>query len=209
VSNPFKSVSPITTQPTRQISIIQFPNPMSDIKHTSKFLSLVLRHKPETIGIVLDENGWVDVAELMEKMNAKNSQENLTFERLQRVVAENDKQRFIFNADKTRIRANQGHTVDIELGLDPKTPPAVLYHGTAISNIESIKKTGINKGKRQHVHLSKDTETATKVGTRHGKPIILSINTEKMHQDGIVFFCSENGVWLTDFVAVEYIVFGD
>jgi putative RNA 2'-phosphotransferase len=182
---------------------------MSDIKHTSKLLSLVLRHKPETIGIVLDANGWVSVTELMEKINAKNSRESLTFERLLRVVAENDKQRFVFNADKTRIRANQGHTVDIELGLDPKTPPAILYHGTAITNVESIKKTGINKGKRQHVHLSQNIETATKVGTRHGKPIILTINTQKMHADGITFFCSENGVWLTDFVAVEYISFGD
>ena len=180
---------------------------MPDIKQTSKFLSLVLRHKPATIGIVLDENGWVDVSELIEKINAKNSKENLSFEFLQRVVTENDKQRFIFNADKTRIRANQGHTVNIELGLEPTPPPTVLYHGTAIANIESIKKTGINKGKRQHVHLSANTETATKVGARHGKPVILTINTEKMHQDGITFFCSENGVWLTDFVAVEYIVF--
>ena len=123
-------------------------------------------------------------------------------------VAPCEKKRFALSDDGLRIRANQGHTVDIELGLDPKTPPAVLYHGTAISNIESIKKTGINKGKRQHVHLSKDTETATKVGTRQGKPIILTINTEKMQQDGNTFFCSENGVWLTDFVAVEYIGFG-
>ena len=188
-------------------NIFQNNQKMPDIKQTSKFLSLVLRHQPATIGIVLDENGWVDVSELIEKINAKNSKENLSFEFLQRVVAENDKQRFIFNVDKTRIRANQGHTVDIELGLTPTPPPTVLYHGTAIANIESIQKTGINKGKRQHVHLSANTETATKVGARHGKPVILTINTEKMHQDGIAFFCAENGVWLTDFVAVEYIVF--
>ncbi|MEY4926597.1 MAG: hypothetical protein RI894_1033 [Bacteroidota bacterium] len=181
---------------------------MTNIKQVSKFLSFVLRHKPEEIGIVLDEHGWVEVAELIAKINAKNRLQTLDFDRLQRVVAENDKQRFIFNADKTRIRANQGHTVEIDLGLEPTVPPTVLYHGTAATNIESIRKTGINKGKRQHVHLSKDTETATKVGTRHGKPAILTINTRKMQQDGIVFFCSENGVWLTDFVAVEYIDFG-
>ncbi len=178
---------------------------MTDIKQDSKLLSFVLRHKPETIGIVLDENGWINVHELLEKIKIKN--ESFTFERLQQVVAENDKQRFSFNADKTRIRANQGHSIDIDLGLPPKMPPAILYHGTASTNVESIKKSGIIKGKRQHVHLSIDTETATKVGTRHGKPIILIIDTKSMHEDGILFYCSDNGVWLTDFINIKYIEF--
>lgn len=117
----------------------------------------------------------------------------------------NDKKRFIFNQDKTRIRANQGHSIDINLALIPKQPPEFLYHGTAQSNIDSIFEKGIEKINRQHVHLSEDKETATKVGMRHGKPIILTINTEKMFDDGIEFYLSENNVWLTDFVDIKYI----
>ncbi|AZA72474.1 RNA 2'-phosphotransferase [Chryseobacterium indoltheticum] len=172
-------------------------------KKTSKFLSYVLRHHPEIIGLHLDENGWADVDELITK--STNDSQGFTFEELDEIVQTNDKKRFIFNEDKTRIRANQGHSIDINLALIPQQPPEFLYHGTAQRNIESILEKGIEKRNRQHVHLSQDIETATKVGMRHGKPIILTINTEKMFDDGIEFYLSENNVWLTDFVDIKYI----
>ena len=172
-------------------------------KKTSKFLSYVLRHHPELIGLHLDENGWANVAELIEK--STNDSQGFTFEELDEIVQTNDKKRFIFNEDKTRIRANQGHSIDIDLALKPQQPPEFLYHGTAEANLASIFEKGIEKRNRQHVHLSQDKETATKVGMRHGKPVILTIETGKMHEDGIVFYLSENKVWLTDFVDAEYI----
>lgn len=173
-------------------------------KKTSKFLSYVLRHHPELINLNLDENGWANVDELITK--SKNDSQGFTFEELDEIVQTNDKKRFIFNEDKTRIRANQGHSIDINLALIPQQPPEFLYHGTAQSNIDSIFEKGIEKRNRQHVHLSQDIETATKVGMRHGKPIILTINTEKMFDDGIEFYLSENNVWLTDFVDATYIL---
>ncbi len=172
-------------------------------KKTSKFLSYVLRHHPELINLNLDENGWTDVGELITK--STNDSQGFTFEELNEIVETNDKKRFIFNEDKTRIRANQGHSIDINLALVPQQPPEFLYHGTAQSNIESILEKGIEKRNRQHVHLSQDKETATKVGMRHGKPFILIINTQKMSDDGIEFYLSENDVWLTDFVDAKYI----
>ena len=173
-------------------------------KKTSKFLSYVLRHHPELINLNLDENGWANVDELITK--SKNDSQGFTFEELDEIVQTNDKKRFIFNEDKTRIRANQGHSVDINLALIPQQPPEFLYHGTAQGNIESILEKGIEKRSRQHVHLSQDKETATKVGMRHGKPIILIINTGKMFEDGLKFYLSENNVWLTDFVDATYIL---
>ncbi len=172
-------------------------------KRISKFLSLVLRHKPEVINLMLDENGWASVDELMEKC-AKHER-NFTLNELMEMVETNDKKRFVFNEDKTRIRANQGHSIDIDLALKPQQPPEFLYHGTAEANIPSIMENGIEKRNRQHVHLSQDKETATKVGMRHGKPVILTIETEKMHEAGIPFYLSENNVWLTDFVDIKYI----
>lgn len=172
-------------------------------KKTSKFLSYVLRHHPELIDLNLDENGWANVDELITKLT--NDSQKFTFEELDEIVQTNDKKRFIFNEDKTRIRANQGHSIDINLALIPQQPPEFLYHGTAQSNIESILENGIEKRNRQHVHLSQDKETATKVGMRHGKPIILVINTKEMSEDGIEFYLSENDVWLTDFVESKYI----
>lgn len=172
-------------------------------KKTSKFLSYVLRHHPELINLNLDENGWANVDELISK--STNDSQGFTFEELNEIVETNDKKRFIFNEDKTRIRANQGHSIDIDLALIPQKPPEFLYHGTAQSNIDSILENGIEKRSRKHVHLSEDKETATKVGMRHGKPIILTINTEKMFDDGIEFYLSENNVWLTDFVDIKYI----
>ncbi|MGE6395647.1 RNA 2'-phosphotransferase [Chryseobacterium scophthalmum] len=173
-------------------------------KKTSKFLSYVLRHHPELINLNLDENGWANVDELITK-SKRDSYQGLTFEELDEIVETNDKKRFIFNEDKTSIRANQGHSIDINLALIPQKPPEFLYHGTAQSNIDSIFEKGIEKRNRQHVHLSQDKETATKVGMRHGKPVILTINTEKMFDDGIEFYLSENNVWLTDFVDIKYI----
>lgn len=172
-------------------------------KKTSKFLSYVLRHHPELIDLNLDENGWANVDELIAK--STNDSQGFTFEELDEIVETNYKKRFIFNEDKTRIRANQGHSIDIDLALIPQKPPEFLYHGTAQSNIDSILENGIEKRSRKHVHLSEDKETATKVGMRHGKPIILTINTEKMFDDGIEFYLSENNVWLTDFVDIKYI----
>lgn len=172
-------------------------------KSISKFLSLVLRHQPEKIGLSLDENGWADVAELLRL--SKNANVKFSLEDLINVVRENDKQRFVFSEGNTKIRANQGHSVSIDLALDPIIPPNTLYHGTAINNLSAILKEGIKKQKRQHVHLSEDIDTAIKVGSRHGKPVVLIINTYQMHQDGAHFYKSENNVWLTDFVDAKYI----
>lgn len=174
-----------------------------ETKRISKFLSLILRHQPETIGLKLDENGWADVEELRERSAKKKVYFSL--EELDEVVETNNKKRFAFNEDKTKIRASQGHSINIDLALEALQPPDFLYHGTAEANISSILEKGIEKRSRQHVHLSVDKETATKVGMRHGKPIILTIRTGKMYEDGIAFYLSANGVWLTEFVDPKYI----
>jgi putative RNA 2'-phosphotransferase len=172
-------------------------------KHISKYLSLVLRHQPDTIGITLDENGWTSVIILLEKLQLKFKYINLDI--LEEVVATNDKKRFAFNEDKSLIRANQGHSVNIDLGYTQKEPPAFLYHGTVPKFMLAIKEKGLLKMSRHHVHLSADTETAFKVGTRRGVPTILSVNAKAMHEDGIAFYQSDNGVWLTEHVAAKYI----
>lgn len=172
-------------------------------KKISKFLSLILRHQPEIINLTLDKNGWANVDELKEKCSKNNM--DFTLEELDEVVETNDKKRFIFNEGKTKIRANQGHSIDIDLALKPQQPPEFLYHGTAQNNVDSILEKGIEKRSRQHVHLSLDKETATKVGMRHGKPVILTIRTGKMYEDGVLFYLSENKVWLTDFIESKYI----
>lgn len=172
-------------------------------KRISKFLSLILRHQPKTIQLKLDENGWAEVNELITK-SAKGRM-HFSFEELEEVVETNNKKRFAFNEDKTRIRASQGHSIDVDLALKASQPPDFLYHGTAEINISSILGKGIEKRTRQHVHLSADKETATKVGMRHGKPVILTIRTREMHEDGISFYLSANNVWLTDFVDAKYI----
>jgi len=179
---------------------------MSDThKNTSKFLSLVLRHKPEEINLKLDSNGWADTDELIEKLNHRGF--NINFELLEEVVITNDKQRFSFNEDYSAIRANQGHSVDIDLALKPIKPPELLYHGTVAKFIDAIKTEGLQKMSRRHIHLSRDVDTAKKVGARRGKPVILFIDSGKMADDGYLFFVSENGVWLTDQVPVKYIAF--
>lgn len=172
-------------------------------KQISKFLSYVLRHHPDLIHLHLDENGWANVNELITKSTRHSL--GFTFEELDEIVQTNNKKRFAFNEDKTMIRASQGHSIDINLALIPQQPPEFLYHGTAQSNLDSIVEKGIEKRSRQHVHLSADKETATKVGMRHGKPIILTIKTGEMFENGIHFYLSDNEVWLTDFVDAKYI----
>lgn len=177
----------------------------ANLVRTSKFLSLVLRHQPEKIGLNLDEQGWADVAELIRLANQDGHQ--LTPELLQRVVSENDKQRFAFDDDGLKIRASQGHSVEVDLDLPSTEPPAILYHGTASRFLDSIRATGLNSASRQHVHLSRDETTATKVGARHGRPVILIVRAAEMFAAGHQFFRSANGVWLTEVVPVQYLEF--
>lgn len=169
----------------------------------SKFLSLVLRHQPETIGIQLDKNGWTDVNELIEKAN--NYGIKFGKETLNHIVATNPKKRFAFNDTLDKIRASQGHSVEIELGYTNQKPPKILFHGTAEKFVQSILDTGLEKRNRQHVHLSSDLETAIKVGQRHGKPFIFNVLAEQMYNDNFQFYISDNGVWLTDNVPIKYL----
>ncbi len=176
-----------------------------DIKGTSKFLSLVLRHSPETIHLKLDQNGWADVEELINQCKKHNKRLDLNL--LNIVVETNDKKRFAFNTDKSKIRASQGHSISVELDLAETEPSEYLYHGTVGKFMESIRKEGLKKMSRQHVHLSKDRETAIKVGSRRGVAQILTVRSGAMHRDGYKFYLSENNVWLTDEVPVKYIQF--
>lgn len=171
----------------------------------SKFLSLVLRHRPQRIGLTLDEHGWADVDALIAKANEAGVA--LDRDLLQRVVANNNKQRFAFSGDAARIRANQGHSIDVDLGLTPLTPPPLLYHGTAVHALPSIQAHGLQRRGRQHVHLSPDAATAVAVGRRHGQPVVLQIQAEAMAAAGHRFYRSANGVWLTEHVPVPYLIF--
>ena len=171
-----------------------------EIKKLSKFLSLILRHKPETINIKLDKNGWANVSEILRGMK-------IDFATLEKVVVENDKQRFSFNEDKTKIRANQGHSVKVDVELAEKVPPEILYHGTIEKNLESISARGLLKMNRLYVHLSADIETAKKVATRRaGNAIIFKVAALEMYNDGYKFFQSANGVWLVETVPPKYLV---
>jgi len=178
-------------------------NKEKDDIRLSKFLSLVLRHKPEEIGILLDENGWTNTQELIEKIN----QTDLTidFERLKHIVDTNPKQRFAFDETYKKIRANQGHSVEVELGYTAQKPPTILYHGTAHKSMSSILQSGLEKRSRYQVHLSVNKETAKNVGQRHGMPVIFDVLAEHMFHDGYEFYLSENGVWLIDRVPVKYL----
>lgn len=171
----------------------------------SKFLSLVLRHQPELIGITLDSAGWVPVSELLQACHTHG--EPLTLDELHQVVASSDKQRFSFSEDGQKIRANQGHSVPVDLGYAPAIPPSTLYHGTVEKFLPSIKEEGLKKGSRHHVHLSPDEETAKRVGSRRGKPLILQVESGRMQQSGYEFFQSANGVWLTEHVPPEFLIF--
>ncbi|MBR1628739.1 MAG: RNA 2'-phosphotransferase [Lachnospiraceae bacterium] len=173
---------------------------MSD-RSTSKYISLILRHKPEKIGITLDEHGWVKVSELIAGVSKTHP---LDRERLERIVAEDEKQRYSFNEDKTRIRANQGHSIPVDVELDQVKPPEILYHGTATKYEGAIDREGLKPKSRLYVHLSGDEETAKKVGIRHGKLVLYRIKSGEMHRDGFVFYRSVNGVWLTKAVSMKY-----
>jgi len=173
---------------------------MNKNKIISKHLSYILRHKPDAIGLELDSGGWAEIDVLIAKSPKISNREQIEI-----VVADNDKQRFIISEDGHRIRANQGHSISIDLGLQAAEPPAHLFHGTATRFLEKILAQGLQKMNRQHVHLSADLETATKVGSRHGKVVILALDIQAMKDDGFKFFVSENGVWLTDKVPPQYL----
>lgn len=168
----------------------------------SKFLSLVLRHSPEKIGLSIDEKGWANVQDLLNKSSIE-----ISIEGLKEVVNTNNKQRFSFNSDFSLIRANQGHSIAVDIELEELTPPEHLYHGTVKKNISLIQRDGLRKMKRNHVHLSQDIKTAEIVGSRRGTPIVLTIKSGEMSRDGFQFFKSKNGVWLINEVPKIYISF--
>lgn len=171
-------------------------------KTVSKYISLILRHKPEAIGISLDEHGWANVDELIAGIAA---QQPFTMEMLEEIVKTDNKQRYSFNEDKTLIRANQGHSIPVDVELEEKTPPDILYHGTGLKYTESIDRQGLIPKSRLYVHLSEDYDTAVKVGHRHGKPVVYQVNARKMSAGGYKFYLSVNGVWLTKMVLPEYL----
>ena len=172
------------------------------LRETSKFISLILRHKPEAVGITLDEHGWANVDELIVGINKTYP---LTMEELEEIVRTDNKQRYSFNEDKTLIRANQGHSIPVDVELPEKLPPELLYHGTGVKYTESINEQGLIPKSRLYVHLSSDYDTAMKVGQRHGKPFVYLVKAGKMAADGYRFYLSVNGVWLTKKVPVEYL----
>jgi putative RNA 2'-phosphotransferase len=174
-----------------------------DLKSRSKFLSYVLRHAPDSIGLALDAGGWADVAELLAK--AAGAGKPMDRAALEEIVGTSDKKRFTLSADGSRIRAAQGHSVQVALGLEPVVPPETLFHGTTTRFLDSIRREGLKPGSRQQVHLSGDEATACAVGARHGKPAILRIAAGEMHRAGNLFYRADNGVWLTDSVPPHYL----
>lgn len=175
----------------------------ADMRSTSKFISLILRHKPEAIGIALDEHGWADVRAMIDGINAT-GRHRLTPEVLEEIVRTDEKQRYAFNEDHTRIRANQGHSISVDVELERRMPPAVLFHGTGEKYTDAIDRQGLIPKGRLYVHLSADVDTARRVGSRHGKPVIYQVDCQKMAADGHVFFLSANHVWLTKHVPAQY-----
>ena len=175
----------------------------SDIK-LGRFLSLVLRHDPSAAGITLDGHGWADVKELL--AGVSRTGRKIDMDTLERIVRENNKQRYSFNEDHTRIRANQGHSLSVDVELREETPPQYLYHGTATRFFPAIQREGIRKMSRQYVHLSGDFQTAMAVGRRHGSPVVITVDAQAMARDGVGFYRSENGVWLCGHVEPKYFV---
>lgn len=169
----------------------------------SKFLSFVLRHRPQRIGLKLDHAGWAVISDLIEA--AARTGMTLSEEDIRDVVDKNDKKRFSISEDGLRIRASQGHSIPVDLGLEPVAPPVFLYHGTAARFVASILKEGLKRRRRHHVHLSPDEGTAMKVGQRHGRPVVLRIKAREMNAHGVEFYLSDNGVWLVDHVSPEHI----
>lgn len=181
--------------------------PTDPIVATSKLLSYVLRHGPDSIGLILDlivdDQGWADVGELLARLQANGHSVDRVL--LDRVVADNDKQRFAFDAGRTCLRASQGHSIAVDLALPLRTPPPVQYHGTATRFVASIQSSGLRPGARRHVHLSGDVQTAIEVGTRYGVPVVLCVDAARMHADGLPLYRADNGVWLSDAVAPRYL----
>lgn len=173
-----------------------------NLTKTSKYISMILRHRPEAIGIFLDEHGWADVKELIEGVNRTHP---LNMEILEEIVRTDNKQRYSFNKDKTLIRANQGHSIPVDVELEEIDPPEYLWHGTGEKYVKSIDKIGLISKRRLYVHLSSDAETARKVGKRHGRPVIYRVHTGEMMKDGRKIYRSVNGVWLTKNVPVKYL----
>ena len=169
-----------------------------NLNNVSRYISLILRHKPETIGITLDEHGYANVNELIKGVN-------IDFTTLEKIVKEDSKGRYSFNEDKTKIRANQGHSIDVDVELEVKTPPDILYHGTATKYEKSINSIGLQPKTRLYVHMTEDLEVAKITGMRHGKLIVYQIDAKKMNDDGILFYKSVNNVWLTKDVETKYL----
>ena len=185
---------------------MKIKNP-NQVKRISKMLSLVLRHQPQSIGIRLDNSGWVEVDVLLVAMQRHRNGKGVDREALEQVVTTNDKQRFEFSNDGTRIRARQGHSVEVELGYAPAEPPEFLFHGTPESVVPAIQKSGLKKMARHHVHLHVDGKTSREVGARRGKPVLLIVRSQQMHQAGHLFYVTSNDVWLTDEVPPQFINF--
>ena len=175
------------------------------LERISKFISMILRHRPEVIGITLDEHGWANVNELIKGINETGEEVEFSKATLEKIVKTDKKQRYSFSQDKTLIRANQGHSIHVDVELEKKEPPKVLYHGTGSRFVKSIQEQGLLPMERLYVHLSTDVETATDVGKRHGTPVIFKVNAEQMQKDGYDFFQSVNGVWLTKEVPTKYL----
>lgn len=182
---------------------LRMPLDEKSLVKRSKYLARHLRHQPEALGLTLDPGGWVAVDALLAAMRRHGIE--LSRAQLDEIVARNNKQRFSFDETGTRIRANQGHSIPVDLQLAPATPPDALYHGTSKATIGPILREGLQKMRRQHVHLSRDKATAIKVGSRHGAPIVLLVDAAAMARDGYQFFLSDNGVWLTDHVPPQYL----
>lgn len=176
----------------------------NQLRSVSKFLSFVLRHEPQSIGLTLDEAGWATVDHLLDRAQAAGQPVSRAL--LQRVVDTSDEKRFRFSEDGQRIRANQGHSVTVELGLAPLMPPTVLYHGTASRFLDDILRAGLEKRDRHHVHLTEDPSVTRSVGIRHGRVVLLQVDASRMARDGRLFYRSDNGVWLTDTVPASYLV---
>ena len=175
---------------------------MINMKQVSKYISLILRHKPDTIGISLDEHGWVNVDELIEGISRTHP---IDLAILEQIVQEDEKQRYTFNEDKTLMRANQGHSIPVDVELEEVRPPEMLYHGTGEKFVSSIDQRGLIPKSRLYVHLSGDIETALKVGMRHGNPVIYRVKSAEMYEMGLKFYRSVNGVWLTKAVPNQYL----
>lgn len=184
------------------IEIVLLPWMDKRLEEISRYISLLLRHKPWVVGLEMDSHGWVEVSRLLEGVNKTH---HLTMDMLEQLVSMDSKGRYAFSPDKTRIRANQGHSIPVDVGLEPGVPPEILWHGTGEKYVPAIETEGLKRQKRLYVHLSGDYRTAVAVGSRHGKPVVFQVDAAKMHHDGYIFYLSANHVWLTEAVPPRYL----